>query len=92
LFCFQETKTPKAATDKFFKPLNYTFHLAFKKIRIRSSKTVSTSRKDKIEEKMLIKSDLEKVVNGTCCRIESEKAKLRLEQVELEIYEIISSN
>ena len=90
--CFQETTTPKAATDKFFKTLNDTFHLAFKKIRIRSSKTVSTSRKDKIEEKMLIKSDLEKVVNDTCCRIESETAKLRLEQVELEIYEIISSN
>ena len=40
---------------------------------------------------MMLKTDLEKVVKNTCCRIESETAKHKLEQVELEIYEIISS-
>ena len=89
--CFQGISSPKIATDKFLKTLNDTFHLAFKKIRIRSSTTVPMARKDKIEEKMLLKADLEKVVKNSCSRNESDTAKHRLEQVESDIYEIISS-
>ena len=73
--CFQGISSPKVATDKFLKTLNDTFHLAFKKIRIRSSTTVPMTRKDKIEEKMLLKADLEKVVKKSCSGIESDTAK-----------------
>ena len=90
--CFSGNSSPKAQTDRFFKVLNNTFYQAFKKIRIRSSQTFPTSKRDKTEEKLLLKADLEKVIITSKCKYESEAAKHKLEQVEEEIYEKISES
>lgn len=88
--CFESGLSPKAASDKFYKSLNDTFHRAFKKIRIRLFKPFCISKRDNIEDQLRIKSDLEKVVRSSKSQIECEEAKLKLQRVDLQIYEIMS--
>ena len=90
--CFTGSHSPKAATDKFFKVINETFHKSFKKIRIRTKNTFPISRRDKNEENFLLKADLEKVVKDSKSKTECEAAKHKLEQIEFEIYEKIAES
>ena len=87
--CFDGNVPPKTAFDRFFKQLNNTFHRTFKKIRIRS-KTVNAVGGNQIDKKMQEKTELEKVMISSNCEKETKAAKNKLDQVEIEIYEILS--
>ena len=63
--CFKGNVSTKAATDKFFKTLNDTFHVAFKKIRIRTSRTFSSKPRGTIQENLSLKTDLEKIIKNS---------------------------
>ena len=63
--CFKGNVSTKAATDKFFKTLNDTFHAAFKKIKIRTSRTFSRKPRGIIEENLSLKTDLEKIIKNS---------------------------
>ena len=89
--CFDGQSDPKVATDRFFKTLNNVFHAVFKKIRIRPSKPFSTARGSRVGELLSQKTDLGKVIKNSKCEFDCDAAKKDLEQVEMEIFQILSA-
>ena len=89
--CFDGQLAPKMSTDRFFKTLNNVFHTVFKKIRIRTSKPISTARGSRTGELLSQKTDLEKVIKNSKCETDCDATKKKLEQVELEIFKILSA-
>ena len=88
--CFNTNLPPSAAFERFFKTLNNTFHLAFKKIRIRSGGNPSLARVGNTENKLREKADMEKVFKNSSSEAERSCAKNKLEQLEREIFELLS--
>ena len=88
--CFDGNLPQSDAFDKFSKSLNNTFHLAFKKIRIRSSNQTTQARVGSIEKKLLEKTDMEKLLKSSQSEDDIKVAKRKLDLLDLEIYEILA--
>ena len=89
--CFDFTKPPQVITQKFIKTLGNIFQQSFKKIRIKESRYFPLSVRNKNDKNLLLKSDLQSIINNSKCENERSKAQYELEKVDSEIQEHISN-